>query len=344
MRGAARSAVLLLALAGAGAPALAKSALSGCDAFVEKLRLAASDMRVEFTHVARRLARQAPTSACSTSRTKVDVDGDADLPRRRIHAFRSAHRRAGVGAHRNRFRAILGGGDARGDRLGREPRPKRCCAAWRATRANISTPRGSAATSSIAGKTEEHAPGGVSLGLIATETDRAFIIVGPQGNRATVREFRFHHLERRPIDQALPDLLERAYRREDASSSARLPKSWWSRSTAAVDLRRRELPAARRGGRRRAPVQPVFLTTAAENPNGATVLVRLSGAEFGRIGRRIRPRHPAVRRPRRRSGRRSAAGMEAPQGQGLRRKLLARRRGRRLGAGALRLADFQPPP
>jgi hypothetical protein len=33
----------------------------------------------------------------------------------------------------------------------------------------------------ISGKTEEHAPGGVSLGLIYTDTDRAFIVVGPNG-------------------------------------------------------------------------------------------------------------------------------------------------------------------
>jgi hypothetical protein len=31
----------------------------------------------------------------------------------------------------------------------------------------------------IAGKTEEHEPGGVSLGLMATESDRTFVIVGP---------------------------------------------------------------------------------------------------------------------------------------------------------------------
>ena len=31
----------------------------------------------------------------------------------------------------------------------------------------------------IAGKTEEHLPGAVGLGLIYTETDRALIIVGP---------------------------------------------------------------------------------------------------------------------------------------------------------------------
>ena len=34
----------------------------------------------------------------------------------------------------------------------------------------------------VAGKTEEHAPGGVSLGLIQTEVDRAFIIFAPTSN------------------------------------------------------------------------------------------------------------------------------------------------------------------
>ena len=33
----------------------------------------------------------------------------------------------------------------------------------------------------VSGKTEEHAPGGVSLGLIATGSDRTFVIVGPAG-------------------------------------------------------------------------------------------------------------------------------------------------------------------
>ena len=31
----------------------------------------------------------------------------------------------------------------------------------------------------VAGKTEEHEPGGVSLGLMATGSDRTFVIVGP---------------------------------------------------------------------------------------------------------------------------------------------------------------------
>jgi hypothetical protein len=33
----------------------------------------------------------------------------------------------------------------------------------------------------LAGKTEEHFPGGVSLGVMATESDRTFVIVGPAG-------------------------------------------------------------------------------------------------------------------------------------------------------------------
>ena len=31
----------------------------------------------------------------------------------------------------------------------------------------------------IAGKTEEHQPGGVSLGLMTTDSDHTFVIVGP---------------------------------------------------------------------------------------------------------------------------------------------------------------------
>ena len=33
----------------------------------------------------------------------------------------------------------------------------------------------------VAGKTEEHQPGGVSLGLMETGSDRTFVIVGPAG-------------------------------------------------------------------------------------------------------------------------------------------------------------------
>ena len=66
-------AVIFLALAGAGAPAFAKSALTGCDAFVDKLRLAASDMQVEFTH-SLVVSRAKTDVSVFDITTKVDVD------------------------------------------------------------------------------------------------------------------------------------------------------------------------------------------------------------------------------------------------------------------------------
>ena len=92
-------------------------------------------------------------------------------------------------------------------------------------------------------------------------------------------EYRFHHLERLRVDQALPHLLERAYdggRRavvrvpsEDmvASLNARL----WSYDDASF------LPHGATGDGDAAS-HPIFLTTGTENPNTATMLVLLAGA------------------------------------------------------------------
>jgi DNA polymerase III subunit chi len=95
-----------------------------------------------------------------------------------------------------------------------------------------------------------------------------------------VAEFRFHHLERRRVDQALPGLLERALddgRRSVVRASsdemvAALNDRLWTYDDASF------LPHGAAGDGDPAS-QPVFLTAGAENPNGATVLVLLSGAE-----------------------------------------------------------------
>src|SRR5580698_8999359 len=71
MLGRCGAAIILLALA--SAPAAAKSALTGCDAFVEKLRLAASDMQVEFAHSLVVSRAKTDVSVFDIS-TKVDVD------------------------------------------------------------------------------------------------------------------------------------------------------------------------------------------------------------------------------------------------------------------------------
>ena len=93
-------------------------------------------------------------------------------------------------------------------------------------------------------------------------------------------EVRFYHLERRRIDQALPGLLERALdegrrvlvRASSDEMVAALNERLWTYDDASF------LPhgAAGEGDRM---TQPIFLTSELDNPNAATMLVRLSGAE-----------------------------------------------------------------
>ncbi len=93
-------------------------------------------------------------------------------------------------------------------------------------------------------------------------------------------EFRFHHLERRRVDRALPDLLERAcgeggrvvVRCPSEDMVAALNDRLWTYDDASF------LPhgAASDGD---PMTQPVFLTDRVENPNAATMLIILAGAE-----------------------------------------------------------------
>ena len=92
-------------------------------------------------------------------------------------------------------------------------------------------------------------------------------------------EFRFHHLERRRVDQALPDLLQKLYseglrivvRAPSAEMVRALDDRLWTFDDASF------LPHGAAGDGAPA-TQPVFLTAEVENPNGATVLVLLAGA------------------------------------------------------------------
>jgi DNA polymerase III subunit chi len=95
-----------------------------------------------------------------------------------------------------------------------------------------------------------------------------------------VSEVRFHHLERRRVDQALPRLLERALeegrrvvvRASSEEMVAALNERLWTYDDASF------LPHGA-GGDGDPMTQPIFLTSELENPNAATMLVRLSGAE-----------------------------------------------------------------
>jgi DNA polymerase-3 subunit chi len=95
-----------------------------------------------------------------------------------------------------------------------------------------------------------------------------------------VGEFRFHHCERRRVDEALPQLLERALeegrrvvvRASSEEMAAALNDRLWTYEDASF------LPHGAAGDGD--PMsQPIFLTARVENPNRATMLVRLSGSD-----------------------------------------------------------------
>lgn len=154
-------------------------AIAGCDAFSAALRAEASDMQVEFQH-AIVVSRTRSDSNVFDVTTKVDVDatlscrGDEFL---RFEARISEPANARATTNFERFqtaalRAALGwdAAKSRGVLRGMSADAREYLAASR-ERGDVY----------VAGKTEEHEPGGVSLGLMATGTDRTFVIVGPAG-------------------------------------------------------------------------------------------------------------------------------------------------------------------
>ena len=155
--------------------ALPAFAVPGCDAFLDKLRAETGDLGVEFSHALVVTRARSDTNVFDIT-TKSEVDGaltcrgDA-LVRFEAHVSEPAGARAlsafdkiQVGS----VRAALGWDGAR----------SRATLKDMATEAkaylDASRERGDVV---VAGKTEAHAPGGVSLGLIYSEVDRAFIIV-----------------------------------------------------------------------------------------------------------------------------------------------------------------------
>jgi hypothetical protein len=168
----------LSAFGAALAPGWAKPALAGCDTFLEKLRVEAADLQVEFSH-ALVVSRARSGANVFDIYTKADVDGTLtcrgdEFERFEAHVSEPASARAAAGFERLQsaaLRAALGWDAGKSRSLPREMAAdvKEFFAA--------SKQRGDVY---IAGKTEEHAPGGVSLGMIQTEIDRAFIIVAPE--------------------------------------------------------------------------------------------------------------------------------------------------------------------
>jgi hypothetical protein len=172
-----RSTVLALALAGASAePAWA---IASCNAFSAALRVGASDLGVDFTH-AIVVSRTRSDANVFDVTTKVDVDGTLscrgdELLRFEARISEPADARTTTNFERFQaaaLRAALGWDAAKSRGVLHD------MSADAREFLNASRQRGDVY---LAGKTEEHFPGGVSLGVMATESDRTFVIVGPAG-------------------------------------------------------------------------------------------------------------------------------------------------------------------
>jgi hypothetical protein len=169
--------VIALALAAWSASGRPAWAIAGCDSFTAALRINASDLGVEFSR-AIVVSRTRSDANVFDVTTKVDVDatlsckGDTFLrfearigepanarTNTNFERFQTAALKAALGWDAGKSRGVLKGmsSDAR-------------------EYLDASRQRGDVY---IAGKTEEHEPGGVSLGVMATDSDRTFVIVGP---------------------------------------------------------------------------------------------------------------------------------------------------------------------
>ena len=154
-------------------------AVAGCDAFTAALRINASDMGVEFSRAIVVSKTRSDANVLDVT-TKVDVDatlscrGDTFLrfearigePARArtstdFERFQAAALKAALGWDAAKSRAVMKGMSADAREF-----------------LDASRQRGDVY---VAGKTEEHVAGGVSLGLMATDSDRTFVIVGPAG-------------------------------------------------------------------------------------------------------------------------------------------------------------------
>jgi hypothetical protein len=154
-------------------------AIAGCDAFSSALRAEASDMQVEFGRAVV-VSRTRSDSNVFDITTRVDVDatlscrGDQFL---RFEARIGEPANARTTTNFERFQAA-----ALKAALGWDTGKSRSVLRGMSTDASeylaASRERGDVY---VAGKTEEHEPGGVSLGLMATGSDRTFVIVGPAG-------------------------------------------------------------------------------------------------------------------------------------------------------------------
>ena len=164
--------ILAVFTAGLASPA---AALPPCEAFLQRMRTDGADLGVDYSR-ALVVSRVHSSAANFDISTRSDVDGTLvcegdQFVRFEAHALEPLRGKASEGFERLQevaMKAALGwdAGKAKAESKGLAGEAREYLSASR-QRGDVY----------IAGKTERHEPGGVGIGMIFTEVDRAFIIV-----------------------------------------------------------------------------------------------------------------------------------------------------------------------
>jgi len=135
-----------------------------CDAFIDKLRTAASDLGVDFGH-ALVVSRARSDVDVFDITTKSEIDGDMSCRAGRLLRFEARMFEPANSRSDSQFEAF-------------QAAALRAALGWEAGRART-TVRAMAAEARESLKAS-HEPGNVSLGVIVTDTDTAFILIGAE--------------------------------------------------------------------------------------------------------------------------------------------------------------------
>jgi hypothetical protein len=165
----------VLAVVVAAGLATPAQALPACEAFLQKLRAEGGDLGVDYSR-ALVVSRTHTAAANFDISTHSDVDGTLvcqgdQFMRFEAHALEPMHGKSAEGFERLQEVAMKA---ALGWDVGRAKSESKGLAGEAKEYLSASRQRGDVY---ISGKTERHEPGGIGIGMIFTEVDRAFVIV-----------------------------------------------------------------------------------------------------------------------------------------------------------------------
>jgi hypothetical protein len=167
--------IALLGVAAAMLGAAPAQALPACEAFLQKLRAEGADIGLDYSR-ALVVSRIHTNTLNYDISTRSDVDGTLtcqgeQITRFEAHALEPMRGKAGEGFERLQQAAMKA---ALGWDVGRAKSESKGLAGEAKEYLSASRQRGDVY---VAGKTERHEPGGIGIGMIFTEIDRAFVIV-----------------------------------------------------------------------------------------------------------------------------------------------------------------------